>query len=132
MDVSISSELTAELCVGDVVAVPPSVGEPRAFEVVGEPRDGWVRVRPARDSAAPLTEENGRDSEQKERQRRLASNARLDQTQHETERGLEMLREAGFGRVAEAMERNDRNWGYGLGLDARLREDVAEREADAT
>jgi len=127
LDVSVSSEVAAELALGTVVAVPASAGEPRPFEVVAEPRDGWIRVRPARDKntlATALAEENARDSDLKRRAQR-AANERLDQMEHETERALEALRGAGFGRVAEAMARNDSRWGYELGLDACLREDAA-------
>ena len=136
LDVGISDELAVELAVGDLVVVPASAGGSRTFEIIGEPRDGWARARPARDKntlATALAEANGRDSDLKRRAQR-AANERLDQMEHETERALEALRGAGFGRVAEAMARNDSRWGYELGLDALLREDVAamrEREAEA-
>lgn len=132
MDVSISTEIAAELAVGDVIAVPPGVGEPRPFEIIGDPVGGWVRVRPARDKhtlVAALSEANARDADLKRRQQR-ASNERLDRAREETERGLAMLREAGFKRVADAVERS--GVGYSDGLDSRLREDVAamgDREA---
>jgi len=134
LDIEVSDETAAELAVGTVVAVPASAGESRPFEVLGEPVDGWIRVRPARDKntlATALAEANGRDSDLKRRAQR-AANERLDRTQRETALGLEALRGAGFGRVAEAMARNDRRWGYELGLDALLREDVREREVGAT
>ena len=134
LDIEVSDETAAELAVGTVVAVPASAGESRPFEVLGEPVDGWIRVRPARDKntlATALAEANGRDSDLKRRAQR-AANERLDRTQRETALGLEALRGAGFGRVAEAMARNDRRWGYELVLDALLREDVREREVGAT
>lgn len=135
LDLSISSEIASELAVGDLVVVPASAGEPRPFEIIGEPRDGWVRARPARDkhtSAAALAEATARDADLKRAQQR-AANERLERTQEENGAGLELLRDAGFPRTAEALERNDSRWGYELGLDACLREDVAamrEREAE--
>jgi len=55
--------------------------------------------------AVEHAEQHARDAESKNRQR-LAENARLEQAQQELERGLEALREAGFERVAEAVERS--------------------------
>jgi hypothetical protein len=133
LDLSISSEIASELAVGDLVAVPASAGERRPFELVAEPRDGWVRARPARDkvtSAVALSEANARDAEFKRRQQR-AANARLEQVQEELERGLEALRAAGFHRVADLAQRSG---GYEGSLESRLVEDAAElreREAEA-
>jgi hypothetical protein len=136
LDVRISDELAVELAIGDLVVLPASAGRSRTFEIVGPPRDGWVRARPARDKhtpAAALAEANARDADLKRAQQR-AANERLERTQEENGAGLELLRDAGFPRTAEALERNDSRWGYELGLDACLREDVAamgEREAEA-
>jgi len=133
MDVQISDEVSEELALGDVIAVPPGVGEPRPFEIIDAPRDGWVRVRPARDPHTPATEhaeEHARHADFQHRQR-LAENARLDQAQSELQRGLEALRAAGFHRVADLAQRSG---GFEDSLGSRLRSDVEamrEREAEA-
>ncbi len=131
--VSVSEEVATELEVGDVIAVPPARGELQPCEVIGEPESGldgqggglWVRVKPARDKRTishELADAHARDAELKDRMRQ-AENRKTDEAIEKTERGRELLREAGFHNLAGSISWMD-------GADGCLRADVDAMTAD--
>lgn len=124
MEVTVSSEIAAELESGDLVAVPAAHGPPQPFEITAEPQtlgdQARVACKPARSKrtfAVRQGEEHARAAAIR-KEERVAQGERIDRAMKEFERGRELLREAGFPNLAQSI-----TWGsdaaYELGKDIK-------------